>query len=367
MKWSLNLGKVAGIKLFVHWTFLLLIGFIVFRSVSIGLDLAQTLWYIFFVLVVFACVVMHELGHALTAKRYKIHTRDIILLPIGGLARLEKMPEDPGQELAIAIAGPLVNIGIAILLYAIIAVTAIPFPTEPEAFAAIGAKNFLYMLLFVNLILAVFNMIPAFPMDGGRVLRALLSYKLPRHKATQFSAGLGKLLSIGFVLLGLFYNPFLIIIGIFIYLGAQAEADYTQARSFLQGYKVKDLVMHHYNKLDSSEPLSKAVEQLLDGQGKDFLITENEIAVGTLSRNEIIQALSEKETDISVGSIMNSNIKQLKSDTSLANMYQEIQQNGVSLMPVMEDGELIGVLDTENIFEFIMVKEAEERKKMSEN
>ncbi|HET6244747.1 MAG: site-2 protease family protein [Bacteroidetes bacterium] len=367
MKWSLNLGKIAGIKLFVHWTFILLLGFIIYRSMSIGLDLTETLWFLLFVLVVFICVVLHELGHALTARRYNIITKDIILLPIGGLARLERMPDKPGQELKITIAGPLVNVAIAILLYGIISVSGIGWINQPEDLAAIGSHNFLYMLLFVNVILAVFNMIPAFPMDGGRVLRALLSYKYPRHIATQFAATLGKILSIGFVILGLFYNPFLIIIGIFIFLGAQAEADFTLARSFLSGYKVKDLIMHHYNKLSPTAPLSKAVELLLDGQGKDFLITENEKVVGTLSRNEIIQALAEKELDISVGLIMNPNIKFLKSETSLDQMYQEVQQNNTSLMPVMEDGILLGVVDTDNILEFIMIKEAEERKKVLRN
>ena len=364
MKWSLNIGRVSGIKIFVHWTFLLLIGWVIFRSMAMGLTISETMWFIFFVLVVFLCVVLHELGHALTAKRYSIITKDIILLPIGGLARLEKMPEEPGQELAIAIAGPLVNVAIAILIYGIISITGMPLITEPQEFVAIGSHNFLYMLLFVNITLAVFNMIPAFPMDGGRVLRALLSYKFPRHIATRFAATLGKILSAGFIVLGLFYNPFLIIIGLFIYLGAQAEADFTQARSLLAGYKVRDLVMHHYNNLSPEAPLSKAVELLLDGQGKDFLITDHGTVVGTLSRNEMIQALSEKEQSITIKEIMNQNIKYLRADSSLDEMYQQVQQNNVSLMPVMENGDLVGVIDTENILEFIMVKEAEERKKI---
>jgi Zn-dependent protease len=364
MKWSLKLGRVAGIKIFVHWSFLLLIGWVVFAGMRQGLEIIDTVWTIIFVLTVFGCVTLHELGHAITAKRYNIKTRDIILLPIGGLARFERMPEDPSQELLIAIAGPLVNVAIAAVIYFIMSfVTGIPDLSE---FTAINAHNFLYMLLFVNVLLAVFNMIPAFPMDGGRVLRAILSFKYPRHQATRVASGIGQVLSIGFVILGLFYNPFLIIIGIFIYLGAQAEADFTQARSFLKGYRVRDVIMHHFNKLNLHDTLGKAVKILLDGQGKDFLIVdENNEVAGTLSRNEMIKGLSEKGKDAPVESVMNTKVVYINPDVPLEEMYSNIQGNGASIMPVIENGELIGALDTENILEFIMVKEAEKKREIS--
>jgi Zn-dependent protease/predicted transcriptional regulator len=364
MKWSLNLGKFAGIRVFIHWTFLILIGYIVFINVRQGLAPAEIIWSVVFVLALFFCVTLHEYGHALTARRYHIQTKDIILLPIGGLARLEKMPDDPGEELAIAIAGPLVNVAIAIILYGIILLTGIqPNLEDATGIVGIAPENFLHMLLVINLVLAVFNMIPAFPMDGGRVLRALISYKQPRHVATRIAASIGQVLSIGFVIIGFFYNPFLILIGIFIYLGAQAEADYTQAKSFLRGYKVRDVVMHQYNKLEASEPLSRAIDLLLNGQGKDFLVVQDGEVAGTLNRNEIIKALTEAGKDASVGSVMNTDINYIDAKTPLEELYGQSKANNASLMPVVENGQLVGVLDSENILEFIMVKEAEERNK----
>ncbi|MBA3900424.1 MAG: site-2 protease family protein, partial [Bacteroidetes bacterium] len=305
-------------------------------------------------------------GHSLTARRFNIETRDIILLPIGGLARLEKMPEDPGQELKIAIAGPLVNIAIAIILYGVISVTGITPSVEEaaEGFAAIRPDNFLHVLILVNLVLAVFNMIPAFPMDGGRVLRALMAYKYPRPQATRMAATVGQIISAGFVIIGIFIGHiFLILIGVFIFMAAQAEADYTQAKSFLQGYTVKDVVMHEFNMIDYAEPLSKAIDLLLNGQGTDFLITKDGEVAGTLSRNEMIKALTEKGKDTQIGAVMNPDVQFLESKTPLEELYNQAGKKNASLMPVVENDELIGVLDTENILEFIMIREAEERNK----
>jgi Zn-dependent protease/predicted transcriptional regulator len=364
MKWSLNLGRYAGIKVFIHWTFLLLIGYIVFINMRMGMSPTEIIWSVIFVLILFLCVTLHEFGHALTARRYHINTKDIVLLPIGGLARLEKIPEDPGQEFAIAIAGPLVNVVIAGLMYAVIAISGItPDFENYTGIIGIAPENFLHTLLIVNLILAVFNMIPAFPMDGGRVFRALLAYKFPRTVATRIAATLGQVIAFGFVVFGLFYNPFLILIGVFIFLGARAEADYTQAQSFLKGYKVKDVVMHQFNSIDSGETLSKAIDLLLNGQGKDFLVTQNGEVFGTLSRNEMIRALAEKGKDTQISAVMNTDVNFIDSNMDLEKLYSGEGRKSESLMPVVENGKLIGVLDTENIIEFLMIKEAEQRNK----
>ena len=357
MKWSLYLGRYFGIKVFIHWTFIILVGWIVMTSLSAGQDLATMGWNIAFVLVLFLCITLHEFGHALVAKKFNFSTKDITLLPIGGLARLEAIPENPKQELWVAIAGPLVNLAITgLLLIILYATESIP---ESGEFTAINPGNFLFGLMVANFILAVFNLIPAFPMDGGRIFRALLSFKYSRNAATKMAAALGQLLAIIFVFSGLFYNPFLILIGIFIYLGAHAESVYVQYKSVLKGHTVSEIIMHQYFDLQVDNTLAEAVDKLLDSNAREFLVLNNGVVAGTLSRNDIIKALNEREDGILVKDIMNREVEILGPDTSLEEIYQRKQQEKrPKLMPVIEGSKILGVLDLENIMEFIMVQEA---------
>src|SRR5688572_5738474 len=223
MSWRWRIGEWFGIVVYMHVTFLLLLGWVALISFNAGQGLVGALGGILFILLVFACVVLHEFGHALTARRYGIQTRDITLLPIGGVARLEKMPEDPRHELTVALAGPAVNVAIAAAIYAALGL----FRGFPVPIAAdLTQGDFAARLLSVNVFLAVFNLLPAFPMDGGRVLRALLATRINRRRATQIAANVGQVMAILLGAIGLFVvgNPFLVFIAIFIYLGAQGEA-----------------------------------------------------------------------------------------------------------------------------------------------
>jgi Zn-dependent protease len=240
MKWSWKLAEIAGIGVFMHWTFLILIGWIVMVQVQHGADARGVAIAVAFVLSVFACVVLHEFGHALTARRYGIRTRSITLLPIGGVAQLERMPDDPQQELWVALAGPAVNVAIAGALFAILApLGQLPALTTPS----LVGSGFFGDLLIVNVILVLFNLLPAFPMDGGRVLRALLAHRLDYSRATQIAATVGQGMAILFGLAGLLFNPFLLFIALFVFLGAQAEAQATQMRWALRGVLVRDAMM----------------------------------------------------------------------------------------------------------------------------
>jgi Zn-dependent protease len=230
MRWSLKLGKIAGIEIFLHWTFFLLLGFVFFSDLGHGTPAAAL--GVLFVLALFGCIVLHELGHALAARKYGIPTRDITLLPIGGVARLERMPRDPKQELWVAVAGPLVNVAIAAFLF--VAIMIVRF-TNLDAFAPYAQRSFLWPLLLMNLFLIAFNMLPAFPMDGGRVLRALLAYKLEYVRATRIAARVGQGMALLFIAAGAFGymtgfkafsapQPMLVLIGAFIFIGARNEA-----------------------------------------------------------------------------------------------------------------------------------------------
>jgi Zn-dependent protease/predicted transcriptional regulator len=356
MNCSLNLGKYFGIKVSIHWTFLLLIGWIVWRESRRGSSTEEIIWVVLFVLTIFLCVTLHEFGHALTARRYKINTLDITLLPIGGLARLESMPEKPAQELAVAIAGPMVNIVIAMMLFPfIINKLNVDYISTLEG---IGKQTFLLNLFSVNIMLALFNMLPAFPMDGGRVFRALLSFRLQRHVATKIAAAAGQTLAVGFIISGFFFNPFLIFIGLFIFLGAQAETNLTTNKFMLAGYKVADVSMSNFGVIEADDALSKAVSLLLDGQSKNFIVMQNNTVVGTLSRDELIKGLTMHGKEVTVSTCMNSKVVLLNAETPLEEAYQLMQQQSQVLLPVMKNDMLVGALDLENILEFIMVKHA---------
>lgn len=354
MKYSLSLGKILGIHVQIHWTFLILIGWIILSNLSAGNTAEQTFWAVLFVLTIFVCVTLHEFGHALAARRYGITTEDITLLPIGGVARLKAMPEKPSEELVVALAGPAVNIVIALILYPFLHIKETSI--ETLNLRAIDSESFLLSLTAVNLWLAVFNMIPAFPMDGGRVLRALLSLRMGRAAATRIAAGIGQFLAIGFVILGFVGNPFLIFIGFFIFLGAQGEADAVQTKSALQGYRVADVLMRDFSALQTSAPIQAAVELLLNGQSRNFLIVEGDRPVGTLSRDEIVRALSIHGAAVPVEQVMNTDVLFLHVDMPLEEAWQQMQQYRIEFAPVMQGSYLAGVTDVENIAEFMMVQ-----------
>ena len=367
MKGSFKLGKIADIGIFIHWTFSLLILFIVFINYRSGQNATQILWSVFFVLSIFITVVMHELGHALAAKRYNIITKDITLLPIGGIARLEKIPEKPIEELIVAIAGPLVNIVLAVITGIFITIPATSEQLMAQLANGVNANNFFLNFFLVNFWLALFNLIPAFPMDGGRILRALLSFRLQRHVATRISARIGQFLALGFILLGFFTSPFLIFIGIFVIIGAQVETDYTESKFMLKGFKVHDVLMKQYPKIDANETVKTAVALVLDSQNKNFLITEQEIPVGTLNRDQIIMALSQKGEEEFIYNIMDRNLIFLDANSLLENVFELIQLNKSKLMLVMENNEVAGALDIENLMEFILINEVKFNKAHDKN
>lgn len=233
MRWAWRLGRLVGIDLYVHATFLLLVAWVVLREYRYGAAaIASSLVYI---VALFAIVVMHELGHALTARRYGIATRDIVLLPIGGVARLERMPRDPRQELLVALAGPAVNVAIAIVLYGLLRLTgAAPAADLYTVDLLSSTRAFVYQLVLVNIMLAVFNLLPAFPMDGGRVLRALLAMRMRSYaRATTIAAWVGRTFAVAIGVIGMyeFENPFWVLIGIFVWMGAGSEAAAVRASS----------------------------------------------------------------------------------------------------------------------------------------
>lgn len=356
---SLYIGQVAGIRIYIHWTFLILIGWIVFSNLSRGLGTNEIIWSVLFILTIFGCVTLHELGHALAAKRFHIKTRDITLLPIGGVAQMESIPEKPKEELIVALAGPAVNLVIFLVLYLVI-----PRPTaaEMEQLASIGPDNFLFALMFVNMWLALFNLIPAFPMDGGRVFRALLAFRMNRSRATRIAAGLGQMLAIGFVFLGFYYNPFLIFIGLFIFLGAQAEAQQTETQSLLRGFTVRDALLKEVPGIEAGATIRDAADQLLQGQNKYFLVKNGDKPDGTLGRDEIIKALGELGDQAPVRQAMRKELLYLSPEMPIEEAWKKMQEEKQPFALVSAGDRIVGALDMDNIAEFVMIRSAEQEK-----
>ena len=356
MKRSLKIGSVAGIGIYLHWTFLLLIAaifaFYYVQSQSVGAALSG----MGLILGVFVCVILHELGHALTARRYKVGTRSITLYPIGGLARLERIPSEPMKEVWIAVGGPAVNLVIALVLGAVLLV--VDGSLSPEVLRAPGAHT-LASLMWINLALAGFNMLPAFPMDGGRVLRALLALRQDYAKATQTAANVGQAMAILFGLFGLIsFNPILLFIALFVYVGAQQESQQAVYRAFTEGTPVRQAMVTRFTTLAVDDTLDDAVDELLAGTDHDFPVVRNDQIVGILRRKQLIQALSSHDRDTSVAEVADQNVFTTEPGAPLDEVFQRMNELSCSTVPVVEGGQLVGLLTLENVGELIMVSSA---------
>jgi predicted transcriptional regulator len=268
--------------------------------------------------------------------------------------------------LMVAFAGPLVNIVLALGTSLFISLPNTSEEMVAQLANGVNANNFFLNFYLVNIVLAFFNLIPAFPMDGGRVLRALLSYKLERHVATKIAARIGQILAVGFIFLGFFANPFLIFIGLFVFMGAQIESEYTESKYMLKGYKVRDVLMKQYPTIDYNETLETALKLMLDSQNKHFLVTQNGIPMGTLNREQIIEGLSKKEEEAELSSIIDKNLILLQADSLLEDVFELVYKHKSTLMLVIENNQLIGTLDTENLLEFILINEVKAKRAYAE-
>ncbi|HNZ01986.1 MAG TPA: site-2 protease family protein [Anaerolineaceae bacterium] len=358
MKWSWKIAKVAGIEVSIHATFLLLLGWIGISAWMTDRSLASVGSNIGFILALFGCVLLHELGHALTARKYGIKTRDITLLPIGGVARLERMPEEPRQELQVALAGPLVNVVITILLLAVLFLTG---GITTLADLNLQSSSFLVRLTMVNLSLALFNLIPAFPMDGGRVVRALLATRMEYTRATQTAATLGQLIAFGLGFIGLFSNPFLIFIALFVWIGAAQESSMVQVKSALGGIPVNRAMLTNFVTLAPTDRLQTAVDQILAGTQQDFPVVLEGRVVGILTRQALMAGLSRDGAYANVASAMQREFETADSIEMLDVVAQRLREQPLHTMPVVHNGELVGLVTMDNVGEFLMIQTALEQ------
>lgn len=355
MKWSWKIGKLAGIDLYMHATFLLLIAWVAASHYLAGRSVADMATGVAFILVLFACVVLHELGHALTARHFGIPTRDITLLPIGGVARLERMPEQPKQEFLVAIAGPLVNVGIAAVLGLALFVTG---RGEQIGALSLSEGSFTQRVLMANIALVVFNMIPAFPMDGGRILRALLAMRMPYVRATKIAGGFGQAFALLFGFIGLFANPMLLLVALFVWIGATQETAATQVKAAFQGIPVSAAMMSDFRTLTMTDTLANAVELVLNGSQQDFPVVEGGEVVGVLTRSDLLVALSQHHQNYPVIAAMRRDFRTLDSADMLDELLPRLSPESCRTFPVLDNGRLAGIVTLENVGEFYMIQNA---------
>lgn len=356
MRWNIRIARIADIDVKIHLTFLLLLIWIGFAYYVQG-GLAAALDGIVFILLLFLCVLLHEFGHALAARRYGIATPDITLLPIGGVARLQRMPTQPSQELVIALAGPAVNVVIALVLYLVLGrMTGIQELAQIED-PAIGMLG---KLLAVNVTLVLFNLVPAFPMDGGRVLRALLAMRLDYVRATQIAATIGQGLAFVFGFIGLFTNPLLIFVALFVYLGAAQEANLVQMRDLSEGVPVSAAMVRELRSLPLDARLSDAVDALLLTSQHEFpLLDEVGRAHGILTRDQLIRALRERGPEAPAFEVMHKDLPTIGIYTPFDEAFTLMQESGSPALPVVDErGRFVGLFTPENVGEMIMVRSA---------
>ena len=348
---SLTIGRIAGTKVRLHWTFLV---FLVWLGIASFLDggAGAALSGLAFMIAVFTCVLAHEFGHILTARHFGFASPDVTLLPIGGVARLQAIPERPSQELAVALAGPAVNLVIAAVLVLLGTEPGIVHHTE-----ALRPENILPALVTVNLFLAIFNLLPAFPMDGGRALRAVLASFLDRTKATRIAANIGQALAVGLGLLGLFAgNILLIFIAMFVYFAASAEAQDAQLHRLAEHLSVADMTVTELLPLSVSSTLDDAVRQLMRTEQRDFpvLNPEGDLA-GVLTRDQIIHGLHAHGAGLPVSEAMLTNLARVAADTPLEEAIRTLEQQAQPIVVVDGHGRFAGLLTRENLAELLLL------------
>ncbi len=356
MKWSWKIARFWGIDIFMHVTFLLIVAWVAFTYWVEFHNWDAVLGGIVFILALFVCVVLHEYGHALTARRFGVRTRDITLYPIGGVARLERIPDKPEEELWVAIAGPAVTAAIAVVLFVILVVTG-NVPTTLRSIT-LASGGFITRLFAVNVLLFLFNLLPAFPMDGGRVLRALLAMRMDYLRATQIAAGVGQAMAFAFGFIGLLTDPWLLFIALFVWIGAEQESSMARIKNSLGGIPVSRAMQTNFETMSPHDTLARAVELILSGSQTDFPVVDEGRVVGILERDSFIRALAKGGQEQSVLDVMRRNVPEVDTHEMVESALTRLQESGAKTLPVTHAGRLAGLITSENITEFLMIRSA---------
>ena len=360
---SFRIGRLLGIDVKVHWTFFLLLAFFAYAGYQGSGTIAGALVATLVIVALFLCVLLHEFGHSIVAQRLGIEVPDITLLPIGGVARLKTLPERPWDEVKIAIAGPLVNVVLAPIFFAV-ALALGTGPLDPANILQGGGsvgQVFSYLGL-INVALVVFNLIPAFPMDGGRVLRGLLATRLGPVRATDIASTVGQVFAVGFFLVGLLGgNFFLALIAVFIFFGATGEAQMVRQRELTRGLLVSD-VMGTRRRTETVTPyhtFGQVLDSVIHGYQEDFpVVAEDGRLVGMITRNEIMAAAHSPERFANVRDLMKTEFPTISPDADLfTDGNRLLQESGLRAIPVVKAGDLVGMLTMDDVGQAALLRD----------
>jgi Zn-dependent protease/CBS domain-containing protein len=344
MKLSFKIGSVWGIPIELHLTFILLI-------IAVFVLFYPEIYSFVLILFLFVFVFFHELAHSVVARRYGIKVRKIILYPIGGVSEIEEVPENPSIEWRLAIAGPITSLvfgGFLLGLNQFILIQ-IPLSTVPSSLPTVG--NLLFDLAFLNLLLGAFNLIPAFPMDGGRVFRALLAERMKFSDATKYATYIGRIFGIVMVVVGVIFNFWLIIIGVFIYIGASEEAEQTIVSTTLASVRVKDVMQSEVGAVHPDQTIAEALEIMFKARYHDALVEKDKVFQGIVIWKEIIKVAPEQRNNIKVGQMPLKNISTYPDEAALE-AYKLMTREKIDLLPVVDrdlPSRVVGVLTSEGI------------------
>ncbi len=347
VKWSFHLARIAGIDVRVHATFFLLLAWFGVVYYAEG-GSAALFAGLSFIILLFVCVILHEFGHALAARAYGINTPDITLLPIGGIARLERMPDKPWQELVVALAGPAVNVVIAFALYVVIGRL---FHLGDLGEVTDGGGNLLTRLLFINIVLVVFNLLPAFPMDGGRVLRALLAMRLKHARATQIAALVGQGVAVLFGLFGLFGgNPFLLFIAVFVFFGARAEASFAACKEHAEETRVASIMRPMGPVLAPGMSVAEASGLAMSGHGGVLPVTDASLRLLAVVPVAALANALRWDPAAKIDPLVRHDFGVMKSDASLVEAVAAVRASAQDTFPVVNaTGQLVGWVTREDV------------------
>jgi stage IV sporulation protein FB len=357
MSWSLRLIRVFGTDVKVHVTFLLVLAFLLVNTQAQAGPAAALVMGIIFI-GLFLCVLLHEFGHILMARHFGIRTPDVLLLPIGGVARLERMPEEPRQELLIALAGPAVTFAIAALLYPVLQLTGDP-PLWSQG--DWDSQGVLKQLFYMNVVLLGFNLIPAFPMDGGRVLRALLAMRLDYVRATRIAATIGQAAAIIGAVVGIQGQQWaLVLIALFIFFVAGQEANQVATRAASRGIIIDQMMVTRFVTLPIHATLRMAADTLLDTEQRELPVVDNNGNVeGILTRDHLVRGLSARGPDSGVAEAMGRPVPVLPLGLSFDEAVSRLRASGYPALPVVNEvGRMVGLLTADNITDLVMLRRA---------
>jgi Zn-dependent protease len=356
MSWSWSIGRMFGIRIKIHVTFVLFVGWIAMSQGILAGDPARAMLSVALMLLVFTCVLLHELGHALTARRFGIGTHDIILLPIGGVARLERMPERPFQEVVVALAGPAVNVAIALLLAGIMAA----FRLSMTELSVTG--SLMESLLYINAVIVVFNLIPAFPMDGGRVLRAVLAMRMPFERATRIASYVGQAIAVVFGITGFATGQtMLLFVAMFVFLAASEERAMVRRRGSAQPLPVTAAMITEFDALDADEPVGAALGRVGEFGPHEYPVVHDGVPVGIVSGSELAEAAREGGPDRRVGAIMRPDQSYADAAESLDAVVRRMEAAQRFAVPVMQRGRLVGLVTLESVRNLVLRLDAMKR------